>query len=241
MSKTRRKQRLVNGIVFRGEDLTGYIFGRLTVVSFSGVRKNPGSGMKSMWRCRCACGVEKDVCAAHLKHGQTVSCGCYYQEIKPHISTTHGGSRHGSCEPLYSIWTSMHTRCYNERSQHYKRYGGRGIKVCERWHDYALFRDDMSPGYLPGKVSIDRKDNDGDYCLENCRWATDIQQQRNTSRNRNMEFNGEIMCATAWNEKMGYSRNCILKRLAAGWSEERAITTPMARNSLKYRKQKQAT
>ena len=148
-------------------NLTGHKFNKLTVIS-----EAPSKKGKSFWLCRCDCGQSKIVCLNNLRNRHTQSCGCLgYQNAK-----THG--MYGT--PEHTVWVHMIQRCYNPRRWQYKYYGGRGIKVCERWLDgFKNFYADMGP--RPIGMTLDRVDNDGNYTPLNCRWATDIEQRANRS------------------------------------------------------------
>jgi hypothetical protein len=118
----------------------------------------------------------------------------------------------------------MIKRCTNPNFKRYQDYGGRGIKVCDRWMDFANFYADM--GDAPPGMSIDRIDNDGDYTPENCRWATTKQQCNNKRNNRILTLNGVSLTATQWCERIGLSQQTLASRLRAGWPVERALTEP---------------
>lgn len=137
---------------------------------------------------------------------------------------------------LRNTYHGMIHRCYNPKRKSYYRYGGRGIKVCSKWLDsFDAFVKDM--GDPPGKhFSIDRIDNDGDYCPENCRWATPKEQRRNASHNHWVEFNGKRMMLREWAAETGLSEKCLGIRLnELGWSVEQALTTPNQReNRIEY-------
>lgn len=129
---------------------------------------------------------------------------------------------------LYCIWCSMKERCASPNNHAYARYGGRGIKVCERWRNsFAAFRDDMGP--RPDRHSIDRIDNDGDYCPENCIWADYKTQGRNKRSNRSITHNGETKLLVEWAEESGVGIKALWRRLELGWKFEDAIGLPKRR------------
>lgn len=124
-------------------------------------------------------------------------------------------------------WRQMRTRCNNPNDGGYRRYGGRGIRVCDRWASFQPFLEDM--GARPSlQHSIDRIDNDGDYTPENCRWATQSEQQSNTSRNRMLTHNGVTLTMAEWARRLGMNIQTLHMRLTAqGWSTEKALSTPV--------------
>lgn len=110
---------------------------------------------------------------------------------------------------------------------HFKNYGGRGIKICSRWlGSFEAFREDMAPTYQDG-LTLDRIDNDGHYCKENCRWATLLEQGSNRRTNHKIEFQGETLTIMQWERKTGLKNRVINNRLQSGWSIEKALTTPI--------------
>lgn len=123
----------------------------------------------------------------------------------------------------YRIWQLMHQRCSNPKNNYFKRYGGRGISVCERWRDFSNFLMDM--GRRPHGCTIDRIDNNGPYCKENCRWADRHTQMRNTSRTIMVHYKGVTMCVTDWALKIGLSKTSLARRISL-WGVEEAMTRP---------------
>lgn len=170
-------------------DLTGKVFSRLTIISYAGK-----AGKESLWNCRCSCGTEKVIRYNSLMSGSTTSCGCYRREAAR--SKGHQGPyKRMQSNPLYRIWQSMKTRCYNEKNPNYARYGAKGVRICQRWLDsFNAFVDDMGPP--PEGGSIDRINPNGDYSPENCRWADRFTQSQNQRRIKYHQWKGESLCLT---------------------------------------------
>lgn len=145
-------------------DITGMVVGRLTVISYTGGGK---------WLCQCSCGNTTIIAKSSLRRGSSTSCGCFRKE-----HTTQRNLRHGmSGTPTHYTWKNMMQRCYNRNNTGYPDYGGRGVKVCDRWHTFENFYVDM--GDKPEGMSLDRINVDGDYEPDNCRWADKYIQARN--------------------------------------------------------------
>lgn len=194
-------------------DLSGNRYGRLLVTEFTRVAVSPCGSKNSVWRCLCDCGKFIDVLAVSLKSGNTASCGCYKLE-----SIT----KHSLCDSAtYKSWSGMKSRCLNPKTPLYYRYGGRGIKVCDRWLDFNNFLADM--GERPHGASLDRINNNGDYEPSNCRWATRKEQANNTSSNNRITFNGVTKNLHEWASALRISTASLHKRLK-NWPLEQALT-----------------
>lgn len=144
----------------------GKEFGRLKVLRFA---YRHASSRQAVWECVCACGKSCLVRQCNLTSGVVTSCGCSRR--------THGHTKGGKQTTTYRVWANMILRCTNKRVKDFERYGGRGIRVCHRWRTFANFLADM--GERPGKLTLERVNNEGDYCPENCKWATTHEQAVN--------------------------------------------------------------
>ena len=188
-------------------DRTGQRFGKLIVL-----KRNGNNALKKvLWRCRCDCGNELDVVAGSLVTGNTTSCGCIIPNFK------HGGWNKSS----YNTWRSMMRRCYKDQDKDFPRYGGMGVTVCERWHDYANFAIDM--GEPNGDETLDRINTYGNYEPGNCRWAGVKTQNRNIRVRANSEtgYIGVSIRGTKFlakitvGKKSFYSKLCLTVEEAA--------------------------
>lgn len=189
----------------RLEDLTGKTFGRLTVL-----RLAPKRGKTIYYVCKCSCGNIKEVAAKHLRSGATTSCGCYLREvIKKHGDTS---------TRLYKIHNHMLRRCFKDTKAS-KYYKDRGITVCSDWLDYRNFRDWALRNGYKDNLSIDRIDTNGNYCPENCRWATQKEQSRNTRRNNKLKG----ICVSEWCELLSIDESNVNYLRGRGLSTREAL------------------
>lgn len=140
--------------------------------------------------------------------------------------TTHGFTKHGKLHPLYQCWHGIKRRCLNPKRKDYPYYGGRGIKICERWMSFGNFRDDMYESWKPG-LTIERRDNDKDYCPENCYWATREQQALNTRQVHLVTIDGVTKCMAEWQRFSGLKRYTFYGRIIRGWTVEDAVKKPL--------------
>jgi len=179
-----------------------------------------------MWICQCDCGNQIKVRGYSLRSRHTESCGCYHLEKAAEAgkqNRKHGKS--GTAE--YMIWSAVKARCYNSSNTAYEHYGGRGIKVCERWHKFENFYADMGKRPSP-RHSIERVDNNGDYEPDNCHWATQREQVNNRRNNRIVEYDGKSHTVAEWARIKGMNRYTLYNRLFTyKWPVERALTEPV--------------
>lgn len=199
----------------------GQRFGRLVVLRVTDdVVMNDYGVVTTRWiECMCDCGKAHRCKTRGLVSGQTRSCGCLRDEVCKTSSLTHGESYSRE----YRIWWDMRNRCNKTSLAAYKHYGARGIKVCERWDfswgGFENFIADM--GRRPStRHSLDRIDNNGNYCPENCKWSTWKEQFQNTRRTVKVTHDGRTMCLAEWSREIGISSNALKNRIARGYPEE---------------------
>ena len=206
----------------------GFRSGRLTVRELFSVGSK---GRERRWLCDCDCGGTARVTTHLLLHQQTQSCGCLTRERMSRLNLKHGHTRrsgNSQASPTYRSWMSMMHRCYRPTTHGYERYGGRGITVCDRWQGdggFERFLADMGTRPSPDH-SLDRIDTNGNYEPSNCRWATRTEQSRNKRTSRLITANGEMLTPKEWSLRLGGQRNLVGSRLADGWGELEAVTTP---------------
>lgn len=184
---------------------------------------------------KCYCGKEFTSSILNVKGGITRSCGCLRDEgirQRGFKNKTHGLREN----PLYNIWKAMIYRCEKPNTSYYYNYGGRGINVCERWHDIRNFVDDMYSTYKEG-LEIDRIDNNGNYEPENCRWITKKENSNNRRDNRIVEYNGMRKTVAQWVEYTGIIEQVFSYRLN-NWKLEDVFTTPYPTHGCQYKNKK---
>ena len=194
-------------------DMAGQKYGRLTVVEMADHNKHK----QRQWRCMCDCGSVVEVLGYSLRYAETQSCGCLHKELTSEASKTHGMSK----MPIWSIHRAMMDRCYLTTSHAYSRYGGRGITVCDRWHDFETFFADM--GHKPAGMSLEREDNSKEYSPENVQWATAKDQANNRRSSRWIEFRGETKTLAQWADATGIKLGTLWSRLKLGIPMNEAI------------------
>ncbi len=179
---------------------------------------------------RCFCSKEFTALNMHLKSGHTKSCGCLSAQVTAQRNFKHGDAMRGAVSVTHRKWQTMNYRCVNPKCAMWHRYGGRGIRVCERWHSsnpdgYANFLQDM--GECPPGMQPDRFPNrDGNYEPGNCRWATARQQRENRDDTRVFTVRGITACLKALCRHFKISYGCVAARVKRGWEIERALFTP---------------
>lgn len=184
-------------------DRTGIRYGKLRAIEIV-------KGARSQWLCHCDCGNAVVVLTSNLVKGNSTSCGC-------------SRKKHGmSGTKVHGAWRQMLQRCENPNDSAYQNYGGRGIKVSDAWHDFAVFYADM--GNPPRGGTLDRIDNDGPYSKENCQWSSWREQHSNKRTNRMISAFGKTQTLTQWSEELGIPVTTIRNRLdRAGLSAEHAL------------------
>ena len=179
----------------------------------------------------CSCGKRPVLRVDHVKSGHTGGCGaCSADELRIHAAN-HGHTCGGEQSPSHRTWCSMHARCKAKPgSHHWPYYGAKSITVCDRWKSFELFLSDMGP--RPKGHTIDRKDGTKGYSPENCRWATKAVQCLNVSDIRMVEHDGVTLCLKDWARKIGMGYLTLWTRINAGWSIEKALTTPVRKRKV---------
>lgn len=217
------------------EDITNRKFNRWTAIE-KDIEKSK-INQQTIWKCRCDCGNIGYVHISYLKNGKSKSCGCLERELVREKALERERNKPYHIQ-MRSRYNSMISRCYNLNNLRYPDYGGRGIKVCDRWlgeSGFDNFYNDMKIGFEP-QLTLDRINVNEDYCKENCRWITLGEQGCNTRKNNIYEYYGMEICASRLGEfnNAGLDpkklRGVINQRLEAGWTIREAINKPIGYN-----------
>ena len=220
--------------MFNLNDIVGKIVNGIEVLSYShtktynGKTKNP----IHMYDCKCHCGKQREFVRGTLIKGKIKSCGC----IKP--TKTHGESG----TKIHNLWCSILLRINNKNQVGYKNYGGRGIIVCDRWKTYENFRDDMKESYYEHlekfgsrNTTIERIDVNGNYCPENCKWATMKEQNLNVRSNVIIEYNGEKQPISYFADKYNIKYGTLYSRIVTRkWDVKKSIEEPLVVRDSEY-------
>ena len=210
------------------EEMIGKQYGNWTVISYSHsvdnskFRKDKNAFVKDVRHymlVECICGTVRSVRKDGLTSGSTKSCGCTNRR-----NSTHNLSK----TKLYYTYQGIKRRCYNSKSEQFKNYGGRGIKMCDEWlNDSESFFEWSKRNGFSEELSIDRINNDGDYSPENCRWVDMRTQSRNKRTNVHVTYKGKTQLLVDWAKEKGMNRGTLSSRLNSGWTLEDALETPV--------------
>lgn len=197
---------------------TGDKYNKLTAIKFIEMRGRS----HQHWLFKCDCGNEKVLSADSVKRERTKSCGCLAKDI---LSGNKRNLKHGmEGTETYWSWGSMKQRCLNKNDKHYKWYGARGITICDEWlgkKGFENFYKDM--GEKPKNKSLDRIDNNGNYCKSNCRYATQKEQMNNMRRNHFLTYKNKTQTIAQWSEELNIKYTTIWARINRGWSTEESL------------------
>ena len=198
----------------------GMRVGRLVLAETNVGRDRHGHQL-SRWLCDC--GNEKIIAPFLVRKGRTTTCGCRKREGNPKHRMRYSKT--------YATWRAMKNRCHNPNTPAFQTYGAAGITVCDRWRtSFDAFLADM--GERPAGMTIDRIDGAKGYEPGNCRWATSIEQARNTKRNVRIEIDGRTELLTDWAKIVGLRDQIIIKRMKRGWPGPKAVMTPLPSNHI---------
>ena len=201
-------------------DLNGRKIGRLTVI-----KRDGSQNKKAMWLCECDCGKQIRVLGSSLISGNTRSCGCLQRETVRNVGQSN--KKHGMFGTrIYMIWADMKKRCFDKQDRAYKHYGARGITVCKEWHNFETFHTWAKNSGYTDDLTLDRKDVNGDYTPDNCKWSTWKEQQNNRRSSRMITYNGETKTVSQWSTITGIPYNTLIARInTLNWDIEKALTT----------------
>lgn len=211
----------------RVKDITGERRGYLVAEQYAGC-----DGRRSLWIARCDCGAEVVVNTSRFLMGEKKACPACSPRLRSESLQGNGATHGMSNHPAYWVWRSMNDRCRLPSHQAWHNYGGRGITVCDQWQaSFENFWEDMGPTYKHG-LTLDRRDNNGPYSPENCRWTDRKTQSRNTRFNRVIDTPQGRMTVAEASERTGIGVTTLLYRVGSGWPPERLFDRPDFTNRL---------
>jgi len=143
------------------------------------------------------------------------------------VGIKHGEAKRGKQSKLYRVWQNMKSRCRNPETSYYQYYGEKGVELCEEWEEFENFREWAKKNGYQDDLEIDRKDNDGNYCPENCHWVTRSEQMNNTEQNHILTYKSKNMTAIQWARKLDMNVNTLRGRIFRGWSDKEILETPI--------------
>lgn len=211
-------------------DITGNVYGELTVIKKATLSKERRRATGSKWHCICSCGNETITDSWHMRNGKTTSCGCLPEAKRLKSVTTHGKSKN----KLFGVWSGMIDRCRNKNNKIAKYYVNKDITVCDEWkEDFLVFYEWANKnGYEEG-LTIDRIDGNGNYEPSNCRWVDMFVQNSNKSNNVYLEINGVTKTVSQWSRFSGVNRSTINSRFLAGEEGEELIKKARFKSDVK--------
>lgn len=202
-------------------------YGRLTIIREV---ENINKYRDRFFECKCECGSIKTYRLSQLTRGHTKSCGCYRKEVLSKLYKTHGDSR----TKLHMIWCTMLQRCNNVKSQRYKYYGARGIEVCQKWTKYVQFKNwAISHGYEEG-LTLERKNNNGNYCPKNCTWIPRSEQPKNARSNILITYKGKTKIASQWAKELNIHGETLRRRIRNGMTGKEAIEITLRNRNAQF-------
>lgn len=204
----------------------GQKYGKLTII-----KEVSPIGSKRRILCKCDCGNIKEYSMDRVIHGRTRSCGCLRNEMFLAHRNNNGTSKYpkeARESRLLGIWYNMKERCYTKSSSVYRKYGEKGITICDEWrNDFMTFYNwAISNGYSE-ELTIDRIDSNGNYEPSNCRWVNNEAQANNRKSNVLITYNGETHTITEWSKILNIKKEVLFSRKYNGWSIERMFSTPI--------------
>ena len=212
----------------------GEMFGRLVVIKEVEPRQQYKKGKVRRFLCQCDCGNTTTVDIYHLIHGKIKSCGCYKKEQSLMAAKSQKFPKHMTSSRLYTIWNGVKSRCYVKTSTPYKKYGAKGITMCDEWkNDFVSFYNwSIENGYADN-LTLDRINGEGNYEPSNCRWVSYTKQANNTKANVFLTLNGESHTLTEWSRLLNINFTTLQNRRSKGWDDAKVLTTPVRSNGYK--------